>query len=150
RMKATRAIGRVLTRRSTSLAPRVLIVGGGFAGVTTAVELAKRCAGTPPVHITLVSDRNFFLLTPMLAEAATGAVEARHVVYPIRPLCGTWGIEFGEMSVEAIDLGHRKVIARYSRSALWQELPYDRLILTLGARPNVAMAPGVAEHALTF
>ena len=149
-MMERRPIGRVLARRSTSLAPRVLIVGGGFAGVTTAVELAKRCAGTLPVHITLISDRNFFLFTPMLAEAATGAVEARHVVYPIRPLCGAWGIEFGEMSVEAIELERRRLIAHHSRSALRQEVQYDRLILALGARPNVAIAPGVAEHALTF
>ena len=125
-------------------------MGGGFAGVTTAVELAKRCAGTLPVHITLISDRNFFLFTPMLAEAATGAVEARHVVYPIRPLCGAWGIEFGEMSVEAIDLQRRKLIARHSRSPLRQEVQYDRLILAVGARPNVGIVPGVAEHALTF
>src|SRR5215472_7220874 len=149
-MMQRRPIGRVLARRSTSLAPRILIVGGGFAGVTTAVELAKRCAGILPVHITLISDRNFFLFTPMLAEAATGAVEARHVVYPIRPLCGAMGIEFGEMSVERIDLGRRKLIARHRRSSLRQEVQYDRLILALGARPNVAMAPGVAEHALTF
>jgi len=149
-MAERHAIGRVLARRSTSLAPRVLIVGGGFAGVTTAVELAKRCAGALPVHITLISDRNFFLFTPMLAEAATGAVEARHVVYPIRPLCGAWGIEFGEMFVEAIDLGRRKLVAHHSRSSLRQEVQYDRLILALGARPNVAVVPGVAEHALTF
>ena len=149
-MMERRPVGRVLARRSTSLAPRVLVVGGGFAGVTTAVELAKRCAGTLPVHITLISDRNFFLCTPMLAEAATGAVEARHVVYPIRPLCGAWGIEFGEMSVEAIDLQRRKLIARHSRSPLRQEVQYDRLILAVGARPNVGIVPGVAEHALTF
>ena len=149
-MMERRPVGRVLARRSTSLAPRVLVVGGGFAGVTTAVELAKRCAGTLPVHITLISDRNFFLFTPMLAEAATGAVEARHVVYPIRPLCGAWGIEFGEMSVEAIDLHRRKLIARHSRSPLRQEVQYDRLILAVGARPNVGIVPGVAEHALTF
>ena len=80
--------GRALARPSTSLAPRVVVVGGGFAGVTAALELARACAGVLPVHVTLLSDRNFFLFTPMLAEAATGAVETRHVLYPIRPLCG--------------------------------------------------------------
>src|SRR5215471_7380448 len=91
------AAGRVLARPSTTLAPRIVILGGGFAGVTAAVELARRCAGLLPVHVTLVSNQNFFLFTPMLAEAATGAVETRHILYPIRPLCGQWGVEFGEM-----------------------------------------------------
>ena len=54
------------------------------------------------------------------------------------------------MSVEAIDLERRRVLTRHSRSPLRQEIQYDRLIVTLGARPNVAMAPGAAEHALTF
>src|SRR6516162_9452130 len=94
------AAGSVLARRAASLAPRIVIAGGGFAGVTTALELARRSAGVLPVHITLVSNRNFFLFTPMLAEAATGAVETRHILYPIRPLCGTWGVEFAEMSIE--------------------------------------------------
>lgn len=142
--------GRVLARPSTSLAPRIVIVGGGFAGVNTALELAKRCAGVLPVHVTLVSERNFFLFTPMLAEAATGAVESRHVLYPIRPLCGPWGIEFGEMSVESIDLERRRLIARHSRSPVRQQVHYDKLVLALGAAPNVAIAPGAAEHALTF
>src|SRR5262252_2436517 len=107
-MKHTPPAGQVLARRSTSLAPRVVILGGGFAGVSTAHELAKRCAGVLPVHITLISDRNFYLFTPLLAEAATGAVEPHHVMYPIRPLlCGTLGVEFAEMTVEAIDLGRR-------------------------------------------
>src|ERR1700758_3526685 len=87
------AAGRVLARPSTSLAPRIVILGGGFAGVTTALELAQRCAGLLPVHVTLVSNQNFFLFTPMLAEAATGAVETRHILYPIRPLCGARGVE---------------------------------------------------------
>jgi len=149
-MTARPAVGRVLARPSTSLAPRVVILGGGFAGVTTALELAKRCAGVLPVHITLVSDKNFFLFTPMLAEAATGAVETRHVLYPIRPLCGPWGIEFGEMRVEAIDLERRRLTARHRRSPVRQQVHYDRLVLALGATPNVAIAPGAAEHALTF
>ncbi|OLC31773.1 MAG: hypothetical protein AUH81_17290 [Candidatus Rokubacteria bacterium 13_1_40CM_4_69_5] len=149
-MSGAPATGRVLARRSTSLAPRIVILGGGFAGVTTAIELAKHCAGVLPVHITLVSERNFFLFTPMLAEAATGAVEARHVLYPIRPLCDSWGVEFGEMMVEAIDLERRRLVARHRRSPVRQHVQFDRLVLALGARPNVALAPGVAEHALTF
>jgi len=144
------AAGRVLARPSTSLAPRIVILGGGFAGVTAALELAQRCAGLLPVHITLISNQNFFLFTPMLAEAATGAVETRHILYPIRPLCGAWGVEFGEMHVEAIDLERRRVTVRHHRSAVRQQVHYDKLVLALGATPNVAIAPGAAEHALTF
>jgi NADH dehydrogenase len=142
--------GRVFARRATSLAPRIVVLGGGFAGVTAALELARRCAGTLPVDVTLISDRNFFLFTPMLAEAATGAVETRHVLHPIRPLCTAAGIEFGEMRVEGIDLARRRVTVRHSRSRARQEIRYDRLVLALGAAPNVGMAPGAAEHALTF
>src|SRR5215470_18565570 len=107
--------GRVLARPSTSLAPRVMVLGGGFAGVTTALELARQCAGVLPVHVTLVSDRNFFLFTPMLAEAATGAVETRHVLHPIRPLASATGFEFAEMTVEAIDLARRRITVKHHR-----------------------------------
>jgi NADH:ubiquinone reductase (H+-translocating) len=142
--------GHVLARPSTSLAPRIVIAGGGFAGVTTALELAKHCAGVLPVHITLLSAQNYFLFTPMLAEAATGAVESRHVLYPIRPLCGKWGIEFGEMLVESVDLGRRRLVVRHRRSHVRQHVAFDKLVLALGATPNVVMVPGTAEHALTF
>ncbi len=149
-MMARQSGGRVLARPSTSLAPRIVVLGGGFAGITTALELARECAGVLPVHVTLVSDRNFFLFTPMLAEAATGAVETRHVLYPIRPLCGRWGIEFGEMHVEHIDLERRRLMARHHRSPVRQQVHFDKLVLALGATPNVAVAPGAEEHALTF
>jgi len=76
--------GRVLARPSTSLAPRVVILGGGFAGVNTALELAKRCAGVLPVHVTLVSEHNFFLFTPMLA----GGSSLRR---PVPPRCPPTG-----------------------------------------------------------
>ncbi|HET8530708.1 MAG TPA: NAD(P)/FAD-dependent oxidoreductase, partial [Methylomirabilota bacterium] len=63
---AVRAAGRVLARPSTSLAPRIVVLGGGFGGLATALELARHCAGLLPVRVTLVSDRNYFLFTPML------------------------------------------------------------------------------------
>ncbi|MDA2916725.1 NAD(P)/FAD-dependent oxidoreductase [Nitrospinae bacterium AH_259_B05_G02_I21] len=144
------AAGHVLARPSTSLAPRILILGGGFAGVTTALELAKRCAGVLPVHITLVSNQNFFLFTPMLAEAAAGAVEPRHVLYSIRPLCVAWGVEFGEMSVEAVDLERRRVTAGHRRSQVRQRVHYDKLVLALGTTPNLDLVPGAKKHALAF
>jgi NADH dehydrogenase len=144
------ATGHILARPSTSLAPRILILGGGFAGVTAAIELARRCAGALPVHITLLSNQNFFLFTPMLAEAATGAVESRHILYPIRPLCGKYGVEFGETVVEQVDLGRRRVIVRHSRSNARQAIHYDKLVLALGAAPHFGMVAGAAEHALAF
>jgi NADH dehydrogenase len=144
-------VERVLTTRSTSLAPRVVILGGGLAGVSTAHELAKRCAGVLPVHITLISDQNFYLFTPLLAEAVTGAVEARHLMYPIRPLlCGKLGVEFEEMTVEAIDLERRRVIARHHRPLARQEIPYDMLVLALGMAPDPAIAAEVEPYALRF
>jgi NADH dehydrogenase len=118
--------------------------------VAAALTLARSCAGLLPVRVTLVSDRNYFLFTPMLAEAATGAVETRHVLHPLRPLCTAAGIEFAEMTVEGIDLTRRRVAVRHRRSAVRQELQYDRLVIALGAAPNTGMAPGAAEHALTF
>lgn len=140
----------VLARRSTSLAPRVVVLGGGFAGVSAAIELARAGAGVLPIHVTLLSDRNFFLFTPMLAEAATGGVETRHVCYPIRPLCGALGVEFAEMRIESIDLERRHLVGRHHRSPVLQQVQYDYLVLALGATPNVAMAPGAAEHAVAF
>jgi NADH dehydrogenase len=133
------AAGRVLARPSTSLAPRIVVLGGGFAGVTTAIELAKLCRGVLPVHITLLSAQNYFLFTPMLAEAATGAVEPRHVIYPIRPLCGAWGVEFGEVWVERVDPERRMVLVRLSRSASEQQIHYDHLVLALGDTPPAAL-----------
>ena len=141
---------RALVRRSTSLAPRVVVLGGGFAGVSAALELARAGGGALPIHVTLLSDRNFFLFTPMLAEAATGAVDTRHVCYPIRPLCGAHGVEFAEMKVESIDLERRRVVGRHHRSPVAQQVQFDHLVLALGATPNTSIAPGATEHAVPF
>ena len=63
---------------------RVLILGGGFGGVYTALHLEKVTGAD--VQITLVSRDNYFLMTPLLFEAGSGVLEPRHAVNPIRPL----------------------------------------------------------------
>jgi hypothetical protein len=115
--------------------------------MTAALELAKRCVGLLPVHITLVSNQNFFLFTPMLAEAATGAVETRHILYPIRPLCGRWGIEFGEMQVEAVRLGSGSVMMFYREESttVAERAGAGKVRLLFGCAREIA--PGVSNSA---
>jgi NADH dehydrogenase len=61
---------------------RVLIVGGGFGGVYTAIEFEKR--RDPDFEVTMVSEDNFFLFTPMLHEVAASDLDLTHIVNPVR------------------------------------------------------------------
>ena len=63
---------------------RIVILGGGFAGMTTAICLERELWGNPSVSVTLVSDQNSLLFTPMLAEIAGGSLEASHISTPLR------------------------------------------------------------------
>ncbi|MBY0457836.1 MAG: FAD-dependent oxidoreductase, partial [Gemmataceae bacterium] len=125
--------------------PRVLILGGGFGGVYASRRLGPRVKGRT-AEVTLVSRDNYFVMTPLLFEAASGAVEFRHAVNPIRPLlCCT---AFVNATVERIDLTRQEVSAA-SRAGDMYTLPYDHLVLALGAVTNTLRTPG-SEHALTF
>jgi hypothetical protein len=66
---------------------RILILGGGFAGVELLRRLQDRFQNDVSVDITMVSKDNFFLFTPMLHEVASGMIETRHIVTPIRAFC---------------------------------------------------------------
>ncbi len=63
---------------------QVVILGGGFAGVTTAEHLEKQFRGDPTVSFTLISDTNSWLFTPMLVEVATSGLEPTHITTPLR------------------------------------------------------------------
>jgi NADH dehydrogenase len=63
---------------------RIVVLGGGFGGVTTARHLERRLRGQRDVEITLVSRDNFFVITPLLFEACSGRLELRHCAQPIR------------------------------------------------------------------
>src|SRR5690242_13180309 len=81
---------------------RVVVLGGGFAGMYTARRLEGRFRRDPSVRITLVSKVNYFLMTPLLFEAGSGILEPRHAVNPIRPLLER--TRFIQAEVRGIDL----------------------------------------------
>src|SRR3954471_14281209 len=88
-------------------APRVVVLGGGFGGVTAARRLERACGRR--AEITLVSRENFFVLTPLLFEACSGRLELRHCAQPIRPALRR--ARFLEGRVERVDVERREARA---------------------------------------
>src|SRR5437867_9222360 len=130
---------------SMSEKTRIVILGGGFGGVTTARRLERLCKRRRDVEIILVSRDNFILMTPLLFEVCSGALDARHCSFPVRAFLRT--TRFVEATVQGVDLERRVVhLAAPGESA---DLSYDQLVLALGAMTNRVMIPG-SEHAFTF
>ncbi len=128
---------------------RILILGGGFAGINALLSLEKLFARDKSVEIMMVSDENFFLFTPMLSEVAIGAVDPRHIVTPIREVCRK--AEFRRANVVNIDLDHQAVDVRYNNLETCPDtLTYDHLILAMGSDTNVMLVPGVDKYAFNF
>ncbi len=127
---------------------RVLILGGGFAGLATARHLERQLRSDHQVAVTLISRDNFLLFTPMLAEVAIGAVAPSHVTVPLRSLLRR--VQVWQAEVSAIDLGARVVTVRHAASGHEHRLPYDQLVLALGAVSSYHGVSGAAEYTLGF
>ena len=117
----------------------LLIVGGGFAGAYVARLLGRRGA-------TIVSPDNFMLYTPMLPEAASGTLEPRHVVVPLRMMAPHAELLLGR--VTTIDWDGRAASVETDAGTL--TVRWERLVLALGSVPRSLPIPGLAEHALGF
>ncbi len=131
----------------TAPAPaRIVILGGGFAGLTTAIHLQKVVPRSVPLAITLVNRDNFFLFTPMLHEVAASDLDLTHIVNPVRKLLQRGVVFVGD--VEHIDLSARRVTVAHARGAHRHELEYDYLVLALGSVTNYFKIPGLEERAL--
>lgn len=128
---------------------RILILGGGFGGVYTALRLLRRRgrAGRP-LEITVVNRDNFFLFTPMLHEVAASDLDITHIVSPLRKLLPGATLFVGE--VEAIDLVRRRVRVSHAGGGHRHDLPYDHLVLALGAHTNFFDLPGVEDGCVTM
>jgi NADH dehydrogenase len=127
---------------------RILILGGGFGGVYTAVELEKIFGRDRSVEITLVSRENFFLFTPMLHEVAASDLDLAHIVNPIRKLIRRASLFVGQ--VDAIDLAGKTVTVSHGAAQHPHELEYDHLVLAMGSVTNFYGLPGLQERALTM
>jgi NADH dehydrogenase len=133
---------------STNGRTQIVILGGGFGGVYTAMHLEKQLAHEPNVDITLVNRENFFLFTPMLHEVAASDLDITHIVNPIRKLLHR--TNFFEGDVEYIDLPNKCVGVSHGYEPHQHELLYDHLVLALGSITNFFNLPGLEEHALTM
>ena len=134
-----------LTRRF-HIGTRVVVVGGGVGGLAAARHLDRLLGGRRDVDVTLVNRDNFFLLSPLLFEACSGVLELRHCAQPIRPCLRR--VRFIEATAQGIDVARRIVHVAGPDEAL-HELPYDHVVVALGATTNVALIRG-SEHARTF
>jgi NADH dehydrogenase len=115
----------------------VLVLGGGYAG-----SLVARAIG----ECTIVNPDNYMLFRPLLAEAASGTIEPRHVVVPLRVMCRRAELILGEAI--AIDQDARSVTVRTEGDTY--EVRYWNLVIALGSVTRALPVPGLAEHAHGF
>jgi NADH dehydrogenase len=127
---------------------RIVILGSGFAGI----EVLKKLQN---IDIILVSKDNLLLFTPMLPEVASGMIETRHIVTPVRSFCKK--AKFYEANVESIDLDNRQVtlthsIGRQSQPNDLREhtLKYAYLVIALGSENNFFNMSDIQKHSFTM
>lgn len=125
---------------------RVCILGGGFGGLYTALNLSAFPwePGEKP-QVTLIDQADHFLFTPLLYELVTGELQSWEVAPPFEELLAGTGIAFCQGTVESVDLDQRRVLLAAGR-----ELAYDALVLAAGGETPRNQVPGAAEYALPF
>jgi NADH:ubiquinone reductase (H+-translocating) len=138
----------------------VVIAGGGFGGFYAARTL-ERLLARHSARVTLVSDVNFLLFTPLLPGAAAGTLEPRHVVVPLREQLKRTDLwlgrvvgadpQRGELVVERSEIGQQVDRAKIGQhDGGRHELRYDQLIVALGSISRTQPVPGLVEHAVGF
>ncbi|GLV56008.1 hypothetical protein KDH_28520 [Dictyobacter sp. S3.2.2.5] len=129
---------------------RIVIVGGGFAGMSTVERLERLFASDPTVSLTLISDSNSLLFTPMLAEVAGGSLEPMHICTPLRTSLRRTHIVYGQ--VECIDVEQKRLLLSPEPPYISHpsEICFDHLVLAVGSVSNYLGLKGIEEAALNF
>src|SRR3954453_23550889 len=128
------------------MAWHVVIAGGGFGGFYAARTL-ERTLPAQSTRVTLVSDVNFMLYTPLLPGAAAGTLEPRHVVVPLREALDRTDLRIGTVLEADPD---RNVVRVQSIEGHVEELDYDHLIVAIGSISRTLPVPGLEEHGIGF
>src|SRR5205814_7528450 len=126
----------------TAVAWHVVIAGGGFGGLYAARRL-ERVLPPQSARVTLVTAENFLLYSPLLPGAASGTLEPRHVVIPLREELDRTEVLLGR--VTGLDPARSTLHVR-SVEGRDEPLRYDQLVLALGSISRVPPIPGLAEH----
>jgi NADH dehydrogenase FAD-containing subunit len=140
---------------------KIVIVGGGFGGVTVLNKLQNRFQTDVSVDITMISKDNYLLFTPMLHEIASGMIETRHIVTPIRTFCKRSRFYCAE--VESVDLENKAVEIRSSVAQISStqnpvnsmernntSVRFDYLVLALGSETRFFGMSDVEQNAFTI
>ncbi|MFD7897527.1 NAD(P)/FAD-dependent oxidoreductase [Streptomyces sp. NPDC059743] len=130
---------------------RILVVGGGYVGMYTALRLQRKLKNGE-AEIVVVSPDPYMTYQPFLPEAAAGNISPRHVVVPLRRVLEKCTIIIGEAT--AIDHAKRtatlKTLASEEEGTGTVEITYDELVLAPGSVSRTLPVPGLAEHGIGF
>ncbi|HTW83365.1 MAG TPA: NAD(P)/FAD-dependent oxidoreductase [Candidatus Sulfotelmatobacter sp.] len=121
----------------------VVILGAGFAGMNVARHL-EHDGRRGELAVTIVNRENYMLFTPMLPEVASGSIEPRHITPPLRAILRTTAFELGDL--KGVDLDARTVAVTKRREGGEATLPFDHLVVALGAESSTHGVPGAEEH----
>ncbi|WP_419996997.1 NAD(P)/FAD-dependent oxidoreductase [Streptomyces boninensis] len=130
---------------------RILIIGGGYVGMYTALRLQRRLKPSE-AEITIVGPDPYMTYQPFLPEAAAGSISPRHVVVPLRRVLPRCRVVVGE----AKSVSHAKRTAEVATLATEEagappiEIGYDHLVLAPGSISRVLPIPGLAENGIGF
>lgn len=125
---------------------RILIVGGGYVGMYTALGLQKKLR-TGEATVTVVDPQPHMTYQPFLPEAAAGSVEPRHVVVPLRPVLRHCNVRAGR--VTAVDHAHRAATIETGAGRI-EQFGYDVLVMAPGSVARTLPIPGLAEQGISF
>jgi NADH dehydrogenase len=126
----------------TNAPTRILIIGGGFGGLSVARALARALQGTDDVGVALVDSMNYTTFWPMVPSVIPSNAEVRHVAHSLRRILKPLGVEFFQDEVVGVDFEARQV------KTAGRDYPYDYLVLAPGSRTTYFGTPGAEVQAM--